>query len=61
LLFEEFAGMLREKDGPSRSEDVRLLDRLTRRAVGSGIPELKAFAVKLRQDTEAVVAATVIP
>ena len=60
-LFEEFAGMLRDKELGSEEQARRQLEEWTERAKASGIAELKAFAVKLLQDTEAVVAAMVLP
>ncbi len=60
-LFEEFAGMLRDKEQTSEEQARRQLEEWTERAKASGIAELKAFAVKLLQDTEAVVAAMVLP
>ena len=60
-LFEEFAGMLRDKE-QSSEERVRLrLNEWAQRAKVSAVPELKAFAVKLLQDIEAVVAAMILP
>jgi transposase len=59
-LFEEFAGMLRDK-GPKRKEQAReRLEDWAREAKASGVTELKTFAVKLLQDTEAVAAAMVL-
>jgi hypothetical protein len=53
----EFAGMLRDKE--QRSEESRPelwgLEEWREWAKASGIAELKAFALKLLQDTEAVV------
>ncbi len=60
-LFEEFAGMLRDKEQTSEGQARRQLEEWTERAKASGIAELKAFAVKLLQDTEAVVAAMILP
>jgi hypothetical protein len=60
-LFEEFAGMLRDEEQRSEEQARRQLEEWTERAKASGIAELKAFAVKLLQDTEAVVAAMVLP
>jgi transposase len=60
-LFEEFAGMLRDEDHRNTEQVRRLLAAWTERAKTSGIPDLKAFAVKLLQDTDAVVAAIVLP
>jgi len=60
-LFEEFAGMLRDKEQRSDEQARRQLEDWTERAKASGIAELKAFAVKLLQDTDAVVAAMTLP
>jgi transposase len=60
-LFEEFAGMLRDKEQASEEQARRQLEEWTERAKASEIAELKAFAAKLLQDTEAVVAAMVLP
>jgi transposase len=64
-LFEEFARLFRERDdyveatGHNRARAV--LQQWMEKAKYSEIPELKAFAVKLLQDLEAVVAAMVMP
>ena len=60
-LFEEFAGMLRDKEQSTEERAHSQLKEWTERAKASGITELKAFAVKLLQDAEAVVAAMVLP
>jgi transposase len=60
-LFEEFAGMLRDKEQTSEEQARRQLEEWTGRAKASGIAELKAFAVKLLQDTDAMVAAMTLP
>jgi transposase len=60
-LFEEFAGMLRDKEQSSEQQARSRLKEWTKRAKASGIAELKTFAVKLLQDTEAVVAAMTLP
>jgi transposase len=60
-LFEEFAGMLRDKEQRNEEQVRSRLKEWTERAKASGIAELKAFAVKLLQDTEAVVAAMILP
>ncbi len=60
-LFEEFAGLLRGKKRRSEEQARSRLEEWTERAKASGIAELEAFAVKLLQDTEAVVAAMVLP
>ena len=51
-----------KRQGERNEEQVRSrLKEWTERAKASGIAELKAFAVKLLQDTEAVVAAMILP
>lgn len=61
-LFEEFAGMLRNKEQTSEEQEARRrLEEWTGRAKASGIAELRAYAVKLLQDTDAVVAAMTLP
>jgi transposase len=60
-LFEEFAMMLRDKDDRNKEQAHRRLEAWTERVKASGIAELKAFAVKLLQDTDAVVAAMTLP
>lgn len=60
-LFEEFAGMLRDKEQRSEERARSRLEEWTERAKASEIAELKAFAVKLLQDADAVVAAMVLP
>jgi transposase len=60
-LFEEFAGMLRDKEQRSEVQACRRLEAWTELAKASSIPELKAFAIKLLQDSEAVVAAMILP
>jgi transposase len=60
-LFEEFAKLLRDKDPKREVSARRRLESWTSEAKASGITELKAFAVKLLHDTEAVVAAIVLP
>ena len=59
-LFEEFAGMLRDKEPRQKEQARRSFEGWTERAKASGVAELRAFAVKLLQDTEAVVAAMVL-
>ena len=61
ILFEEFAVMLRDKDDRNKEQAHRRLEAWTERVKASGIAELKAFAVKLLQDTDAVVAAMTLP
>ena len=60
-LFEEFARMLRDKEQTSEEQARRRLEEWTGRAKVSGIAELRTFAVKLLQDTDAVVAAMTLP
>ncbi len=60
-LFEQFARMLRDKEHSSKEQARSRLEEWTERTKASGITELRAFAVKLLQDTEAVVAAMVLP
>ncbi len=60
-LFEEFAGMLRDKEQRSEEQARSRLKEWTEQAKASGVPELKAFAVKLLQDIEAVVAGMILP
>jgi hypothetical protein len=64
-LFEEFAGLFRERDDyaePDGDDRARAdLQRWMEAAKKSEIPEMKAFAAKLFQDLEAVTAAMVMP
>jgi transposase len=64
-LFEDFARLFRERkdntDGARDEEARTLLQQWMSETEEAGIPELKAFVVKLRQDIEAVVAAMVMP
>ena len=60
-MFEEFAGLLRDKEQTDEEQARRRLEEWTGRAKASGIVELGAFAVKLLQDTDAVVAAMTLP
>ncbi len=59
-LFEEFAGMFRDKEPRQREQARRSFEGWTERAKASGVAELRAFAVKLLQDAQAVVAAMVL-
>jgi transposase len=59
--FEEFAGMFRDKEQRSEEQARSRLKKWTEQAKASGVPELKAFAVKLLQDIEAVVAGMILP
>jgi transposase len=60
-LFEQFAGMLRDKEQKGEEQARSRLEEWAGRAKASEIAELKAFAVKLLQDTDAVVAAMILP
>jgi transposase len=64
-LFKEFARLFRERDesGKPKGDDraQALLRRWAKEAKDSEIPELKAFAEKLLQDMDAVLAAMVMP
>jgi len=60
-LLEEFARMLREKEDDCAEKARERLESWMAGAEDSGIPELRAFVVKLRQDLEAVLAAIVLP
>ena len=60
-LLEEFARMLREKEDDCAEKARERLESWMAGAGDSGIPELRAFVVKLRQDLEAVLAAMVLP
>jgi len=60
-LLEEFARMLREKEDDCAEKARERLESWMAGAEDSGIPELRAFVVKLRQDLEAVLAAMVLP
>jgi transposase len=60
-LFEHFAGMLRDNEQRSEEQMRERIEEWIGEAKASGVTELKAFAVKLFQDMEAVVAATVMP
>lgn len=53
--------MLRDKERRSEERARRRLGEWLEEAKASGVAELKAFAVKLSQDTQAVVAAMVLP
>jgi transposase len=60
-LFEEFAGMLRDKEERNEAQARSRLNEWAERVKASGVPELKAFVVKLLQDIEVVVAAMILP
>ncbi len=53
--------MLRDKEQSSEQQARSWLKEWTEQAKASGIAELKAFAVKLLQDIEAIVAAMILP
>jgi transposase len=59
-LFEHLAGMLRDNEHRSEEQTRGRLEDWIGEAKASGVAELKAFAVKLFQDMEAVVAALVM-
>ncbi len=60
-MFEEFAGMLRDKEQMSEEQARRRLEEWTGRAKASGIAELEAFSMKLLHDTDAVMATMTLP
>ena len=60
-LLEQFARMFRDREQSSEENARSRLKEWAERAEASGVPELKAFAVKLLQDIEAVVAAMILP
>src|SRR5215211_2180193 len=60
-LFEEFAGMLRDKEPASDAQARGRLGAWAERAKASGVAELKAFATKQLQDTDAVISAMTLP
>ncbi len=54
--------MLRDKEQSTQEQARSWLKKWTEQAKASGVPELlKAFAVKLLQDIEAVVAGMILP
>ena len=53
--------MIRDKEQRSEEQARRRLEEWTGRAKASGITEPKAFAAKLLQDAEAVVAGMTLP
>ena len=53
--------MLRDKEQSIEEQARSRLKKWTEQAKASGVPELNAFAVKLLQDIEAVVAAMILP
>ncbi len=58
-LFASFAALLRSPPDPAQAAEQ--LTQWLGLARESGIPELRAFATKLRQDQAAVVAALALP
>lgn len=57
-LFASFATLIRERSDP---KPTRQLEQWMAHATASGVRELVAFATKLRQDAEAVLAALTLP
>ena len=57
-LFAAFATLIRERRDPSPACQ---LEQWMAQATASGVREIKAFATKLRQDAEAVLAALTLP
>lgn len=57
-LFASFAALLRERE---EGEPSARLDQWMAEATSSGTAEIRAFATKLRQDREAVLAALTVP
>ena len=53
--------MLRDKEQKGEEQARSRLEECPERAKASSIAELKAFAIKLLQDSEAVVAAMILP
>jgi transposase len=53
--------MLRDKEQASEAQARRRLEAWAERAKASGVAELKAFAMKLLQDTDAVVSTMTLP
>jgi transposase len=60
-MFEEFAELLTDKEQRSEEQARSRMKKWTEQAKVSGVPELKAFAVKLLQNIEAVVAGMILP
>lgn len=60
-MFEQFAGMLRDKELSSEQQARGRLEEWIGEAKASGVAEVKAFAMKLVQDMKAVVAAMILP
>ncbi len=61
LLLEEFARMLWKREEGSSEQARESLEHWMAEAEDSGVPELKAFVVKLRQDVDEVLATMVLP
>jgi transposase len=57
-LFAAFAALVRERGEP---QPTCRLEQWMAQTTCSGVPELKAFATKLRQDWDAVLAALILP
>jgi transposase len=53
--------MLRDKEQSTKEQTQSRLKEWKEQAKASGVPELKAFAVKLLEDKEAVVAGMILP
>jgi transposase len=60
-LFASFATLIRERSDPQPTRQLDQLDQWMAHATASGVRELVAFATKLRQDAEAVLAALTLP
>jgi transposase len=56
--FASFAALVRQRSEPCPASP---LEQWTAQAVAGGVPELMAFATKLRQDWDAVLAALTLP
>lgn len=56
--FASFAALVRQRGEPCPTSQ---LEQWTAQAIDRGAPELKAFATKLRQDWNAVLAALTLP
>jgi transposase len=60
-LFEQFAGMLRDTEQKGEEQAHSRLEEWPERPKASGIAKLEAFAVKLLQDSEVMVATMILP
>jgi transposase len=60
IFAERLPGIAAHKEQAREEQARRQLQEWTQRTKASGIAELKVLAIKLRQDTEAVVAAMVL-